>query len=63
MCKVLDHILRGGIKLCMITGVALTMAACYGPVPPPEVRDNPEYQKDQQQTEQQIQALADSKIG
>ena len=30
-----DKILRAGIKLCMLTGVAFTFAACYG-TPPEE---------------------------
>ena len=33
-----DKILRMGIKLCMLTGVAFTFAACYAPAPEPDMR-------------------------
>ena len=51
MRKLIDRILRAGIKLSLLTGVAFTFAACYGPAPYP---DEPEYQRDQQQLEQQL---------
>ena len=51
-----DKILRMGIKLCMLTGLAFTFAACYGPDPRWEEL---EFQHDQKQTEQQIQAAYD----
>lgn len=33
MRNVIDRILRMSIKLCLLTGVAFTFAACYGPAP------------------------------
>ena len=53
----LDNILRAGIKLAMLTGVAFTVTACYG-VPPEERRyyDNATYQEESQQLEQQLVA-------
>ena len=53
-----DKILRMGIKLCMLTGVAFTFAACYGPAPHDRWIE-PEYKQDQEQVEQQIQAAYD----
>jgi len=53
-----DKILRMGIKLCMLTGVAFTFAACYAPAPPDRWIE-PEYKQDQEQVEQQIQAAYD----
>ena len=53
-----DKILRMGIKLCMLTGVAFTFAACYAPRPVDKWIE-PEYKQDQEQTEQQIQAAYD----
>ena len=50
----LDKIIRGGIKLLMLTGVAFTVTACYGVMPPPELLDNEEYQADTQKVEQQL---------
>ena len=51
----LDNILRAGIKLAMLTGVASTVTACYG-VPPEERRhyDDAAYQAESQQLEQQL---------
>ena len=54
-----DKILRMGIKLCMLTGVAFTFAACYAPTTPPDRWIEPEYKQDQEQVEQQIQAAHD----
>ncbi len=56
MRNLLDHILRAGIKICMLTGVAFTFAACYGPAPRPERWEDPEFRHDQEKTEQQLQA-------
>ena len=53
---IIDKLLRTGIKLCMLTGVAFTFAACYGPVPDP-MRD-PEYRDAQRKVEQQIHESA-----
>ena len=47
-----DNILRFGIKLCMLTGVAFTFAACYAPAP--GYWEEPEYEESQQKVEQQI---------
>ena len=58
MRDLLDKMLRWGIKLCMLTGVAFIFAACYGPGPQEEWRNEPDYQTDQQQMEQQLQNVA-----
>jgi len=61
MRTLIDKILRFGIKLSMLTGVAFTMAACYGPAPIPDEywdRNAPEYQEAQQKLEQQINETA-----
>lgn len=47
-----------GIKLCMLTGVAFTFAACYGPAPERRMQNEPDFQKDQQKMEQQLQTAA-----
>lgn len=47
----IDRVLRAGIKLCMLTGVAFTLAACYGPT---YNFEEPEYQNDQQQLEKRL---------
>ena len=51
-----DKILRFGIKLCMLTGVAFTFAACYAPAP--GYWEEPEYEEAQQKVEQQIHESA-----
>jgi starvation-inducible outer membrane lipoprotein len=50
-----DKVMRAGIKLAMLTGVAFTVTACYG-VPPERQNwyDDQEYQADTQQVEQQL---------
>ena len=58
MRSLLDKILRGGIKLSLLTGVAFTFAACYGPCPPP---NDPDYQADQQKLEQQLLTTSQAK--
>ena len=59
MRNVIDYFLRMSIKLCLLTGVAFTFAACYAPAPPDENWMNePDYKKDQQTVEQQLQAAA-----
>ena len=53
----LDTLVRAGIKLAMLTGVAFTVTACYGV--PPEVRhwsEDPDFQSDTQKIEQQLVA-------
>jgi starvation-inducible outer membrane lipoprotein len=52
-----DKMMRAGIKLAMLTGVAFTVTACYG-VPPErrEWHDDQAYQTDTQQVEQQLVA-------
>ena len=55
-----DKICRVGIKMLMLTGVAFTMAACYGP--PPEgyhFENEPEWQNDQQQLEKRLAETAE----
>lgn len=54
MRTLLDKILRGSIKLCLLTGVAFTVTACYG-TPPREYYNEPEYQADTQQVEKHLQ--------
>ena len=53
MRKIIDKILRASIKVCLLTGVAFTVTACYGVKNPPEI-DNPSRQADQQKLEQQL---------
>ena len=55
MRVLVDKILRAGIKLCMLTGVAFTFAACYAPAPMPEDYNEPEFQQEQQKVEMQLQ--------
>ena len=45
-----DNIMRAGIKLAMLSGVAFTVTACYGV--PPRNWDDTEYQTDTQQMEE-----------
>ena len=40
---IIDKLLRAGIKLCMLTGVAFTFAACYAPAP--GYWEEPEYEE------------------
>ena len=47
-----DKLMRAGIKLAMLTGVAFTVTACYGV--PPRNWDNEAYEADTQQVEQQL---------
>ena len=49
-----DKVLRTGIKMTMLTGVAFAVTACYGPVNRPENYNDPEFQTDTQQLEQQL---------
>ena len=49
-----DKVMRAGVKLAMLTGVAFTVAACYGPPPPEWEKTNPNYQADRQRLEQQL---------
>lgn len=51
MRKIIDKILRASIKVCLLTGVAFTVTACYAPANPPE---DPHHQEDQQKLEQQL---------
>lgn len=55
----IDKLLRAGIKLCMLTGVAFTFAACYAPAPGYwDYWEEPEYEEAQQKVEQQIHESA-----
>lgn len=49
----IDRILRLGIKVCMLSGVAFTFAACYAPAP---YREEPldEYWESQEQLDQRL---------
>lgn len=58
MRTLIDKILRAGIKLCLLTGVAFTFAACYAPAPLPEEYNAPDYQAAQQKMEQQLNQAA-----
>ncbi len=53
---IIDKLLRTGIKLCMLTGVAFTFAACYAPAP--GYWEEPEYRDAQRKIEQQIHESA-----
>ena len=59
MRNLIDTFLRFGIKLCMLTGVAFTSAACYGPAPERRLQDDPAYLQDHQKVEQQLQNEAE----
>lgn len=59
MRTTIDKFLQLGIKLCMLTGVAFTFAACYGPPPGRRWQNEPEFQQDQQKMEQQLQSAAE----
>ena len=50
----IDTICRTGIKALMLTGVAFTMAACYGPPPERNFQEEPAFQQDQQQVEETL---------
>ena len=58
MRKLIDQFLKMGIKLCLLTGVAFTFAACYGPAPERRWQNEPDYNKAQQKMEQQLQTAA-----
>ena len=49
-----DKMMRAGIKLAMLTGVAFTVTACYGVPQYREWFDDEAYQTDTQQVEQQL---------
>ena len=61
MRALLDKMLSWGIKVCMLTGVAFTFAACYGP-PPEDKWHEPEFKADQEQMEQQLQTAAQNAV-
>lgn len=58
MRKLIDQFLQMGIKLCLLTGVAFTFAACYGPAPERRWQNEPDYNKAHQKMEQQLQTAA-----
>lgn len=58
MRNILDTILQIGIKLCLLTGVAFTFAACYGPPPERRWANEPDYEKAQEKIEQQLHAYS-----
>ncbi len=63
MRNLLDKILQAGIKLCLLTGVAFTFAACYAPDPNFRDWEEPEqYQEDQQKLEKQLTEYGDQDI-
>ena len=62
MRKFSDKILQLAIKLCMLTGVAFTFAACYGPPPERHRGDDPDAVANQEEVEQLLQTAADEVI-
>jgi len=58
MRNLLNTLLQSGIKLCLLTGVAFTFAACYAPAPIPEHYNAPEFQQDRNRVEHQLQQAA-----
>ncbi len=63
MRNLLDKILQAGIKLCLLTGVAFTFAACYAPDPNFRDWEEPEqYKQDQQKLEQQLTEYGNQEI-
>lgn len=60
MRQLLDKFFQFGIKLCLLTGVAFTFAACYGPAPEPREgwNNDPDYNCAQQKMEQQLHETA-----
>ena len=60
MRTLFDKIFKGSIKLCLLTGVAFSFAACYGPPPERYLEDEPEFKQDQQRLEQQLTTPQDS---
>lgn len=58
MRNILDTILQVGIKLCLLTGVAFTFAACYGPPYRDRWENEPDYEKAQEKLEQQLHAYS-----
>ena len=58
MRKLLGQLWTMGIKLCLLTGVAFTFAACYGPAPERRWQNEPDYNKAHQKMEQQLQTAA-----
>lgn len=62
MRKLIDTFLQFAIKLCMLTGVAFTFAACYGPPPERHLGDDTDFISDQEEVEQLLQTAADEEI-
>lgn len=62
MRNLLDKILQAGIKLCLLTGVAFTFAACYGPAPRDWENEPEQYKQDQQKLEQQLTEYGNQEI-
>lgn len=60
MRTTIDRFLQLSIKLCMLTGVAFTFAACYGPAPERRWQNEPEYQQDRQKMEHRLQSAAEA---
>ncbi len=63
-----DKLLQGGIRLCMLSAVAFTFAACYGPAPydPDEYnrftesQDSTNQSNQQEELEQRLAEIADA---
>lgn len=63
-----NNLLQGGIRLCMLSAVAFTFAACYGPAPYDpdeysrflELQDSTAQPKQHQDIEQRLSAIADA---
>ncbi|MBR6017605.1 MAG: hypothetical protein IK073_03170 [Paludibacteraceae bacterium] len=58
MRLLLDKILQTGIRLCMLTGIAFTVTACYAPVRDPEMEEWMRHNEDSLKVESQIQDLS-----
>ena len=58
MRLLLDKILQTGIRLCMLTGIAFTVTACYAPVRDPEMEEWMRYNEDSLKVESQIKDLS-----
>lgn len=59
MRLLLDKILQSGIRLCMLTGIAFTVTACYAPPPyDPDMEEWTRYHEDSLKVENQLHDLS-----
>jgi len=61
MRNIIDKIFRAAIKLCLLTGVAFTVTACYGvrPDPYPYGEEPDQVQQKRLKMEQKIKQMQD----